>query len=148
MLWHGQGRMRKDWGGMGECYFEEMGGWGCRLTLGSGSQSQTAGLGVGLLSNWYVSQCQKTPTSSQKTKLFPLPGTLSPSFHNILISAPHSPFGITPGPLWISLSSSLHLCTAIASRRGLAFPIDDLPNIISLQSPILSHVILIFNFYC
>ena len=70
---YGMGKvgMRKDWGRMGECYFEENGGWSYRLTLGSGSQSQTAGLGVGLLSNWYVSHCSKTPTSSQKNKIIP-----------------------------------------------------------------------------
>ena len=65
---HGQGfgGLRKDWGGMGEYYhFEGNGGWCCRLTLESGSQSQTVRLGAGLFSNiWYISLCRKTSTSA------------------------------------------------------------------------------------
>ena len=148
MLWHGQGGDEKRLGWDG-AILRKMGGWGCRLTLGSGSQSQTVGLGVGLLSNWYVSWCWKTPTSSQKNKIIPSTWNPLPIISQHSNISPCSPFGITPGPLWFSLSSSLHLCAAIASRRGLALSIDDLPDIISLQLPILfCYVILIFSFYC
>ena len=69
-----------------------------------------------------------------KTQIFSLPGTLSPSFL-VLTSTPLPLPGITSGPLSLS-SSSLLLSTFIASRRGLALPIEDLPVIISFQSPI------------
>ena len=128
--------MRKDWGGIGcAIILREMGGWSCRLTLESGSQSQTAGLDAGLFSNiWFISWCWKLLLLPKKTKLFWLTGTLSPSFPDILLWAPCPPFGITPGHLCIS--SSLLLCATTANRRGHTLPIDDLPVDISFQSPI------------
>ena len=65
-------RARKDWGKRGEWYFEKNGGGGYRLTLGSKSQSQTAGLGTGLLPNIYLRRCWE---SSAHTPL-PLPGII------------------------------------------------------------------------
>ena len=82
--------MRKDWGGTGEWYFQENGGGGYRLTWGSRSQSQTAGLGMGLFSNLCMSWCWKLSTSTHKNAIiFPTRNPL-PIISNSNINPPFS----------------------------------------------------------
>ena len=126
-------RVGKDWGRTGEWYFRKNGGGDYRLTLGSGSQSQTVGLGMGLLPNIHLRRCWESSAPTHKnTNIFP---SWNPPLSLLnLASTPLSLPGISPGPL--SISSSLLLKAFIAKSRCLALPIEDLPVTISFQSSI------------
>ena len=121
-------RVGKDLGGKGELYLEKHGGWGHRLTLGSKSQSQAAGLGTGLLPDIYLRRCWELPTPTHKnTNIIPPWNPLSLTSK----SRTNPPYPVWNYPSILSISSSLLLKAFIANIRGLALPIKDLPVTIS-----------------
>ena len=118
---------------MGEWHLEKHGGGGYWLILGSKSQSQAVGLGMGLFPDGInLWGCQEWPTSSHEhISIFP---PQNPFPISVPCIDPLPLLGFIPGLL--SISSSCLLKAFIAKIRGLALLIDDLPIIISFQSPI------------
>ena len=115
----------------GEWCFEEMGGEGYRLTLGSRSLSQTVGLGMGLLSNLCMKWCWELSTPAHKNTIIfparnPLPFISDPNINPL----PYLVLPLVLSPFLLLLKSF------IARRRDLGLPIEDLPITISFQSPI------------
>ena len=134
--------------GQGVGTLEKNGKWRpTGLTLESESQSQTVGLGMGLLPDIYLWRCWELPTPAHKnSNIFPPWNPLPfPSKSSI------NP----PSPIWNYPQSSLHLLPPsslkafMAKIRGLALPIKDSScnNLIPICHPPSNPSIITFKLY-
>ena len=128
----GWSRIREGWGN-GEKVWRNMGSGGLLVDFGISIPKSSSGVGMGLFPDGInLWGCWNGLLLPMNILAFSLPRTLSQFLNLVLIPLPIP--GLIPGIL--SISSSCLLNAFITKIRGLALLIDDLPIIISFQSPI------------